>query len=168
MKKDLIMADEKITSELVNEIACNKIILQPNPKNTTFNIRNYEPNSKNWYEKGWEYPDPLLVVLYENGRIFYKGQLYHMNEKTRDLVQKVLKKQERSAKIKDIITTMKFTIILSGGLIGIVVIINGINNAIHSKENDQKKVCDYKGKTNISEQNTLIFQNYRDSLNRSR
>ena len=133
------MSNEQNTPELVNEIACNKIILQKHPEYTDFNIRNYEPESKNWYEKGWKYYDPLLVVLYENGRIFYEGQLYHMNEKTRDLVQKKLQEKQKMARLETVGEIVKITVCVGAMVFAVVFLANSISKSAKNKEQQNKE-----------------------------
>lgn len=134
------MSDEKITAELVNDIACNAMCFQKNPTNTWVDIKKLDPTtSKVYLEKGWEYKSLALIVLYESGRIVYENQIYHMNEKTRNTLLQTLKNQEKAAKRKELGQMIRYTLATTAAIIGVVVIVHVISKAVQSEQKEQPK-----------------------------
>ena len=133
------MSEEKITPELVNEMACNTICFQKNPTNTWVDIKKLDPNSKQYHENGWEYKSPALIVLYESGRIVYENQLFYMNEKTRNTLLQTLKNQEKAAKRKELGQMIRYTLAATATIIGVVVIVHVISKAVQSEQKEQPK-----------------------------
>ena len=152
------MAEEKITPELANDIACNAMCFQKNPSNKWFDIKKVDPNSKQYHENAWEYDSPVVFILYESGRIVYENQIYTMNEKTRSMLQKTLKDKEKAAKRKKIDETIRYTIAISASVIAIVVIVHSINNIVNSKQDKKEKVQTVKDSVLNSTDTVSILQ----------
>ena len=134
------MAEEKITPELVNEIACNAICFQKKPSSKRFNIKELDPKSKQYHENAWEYYNiPGLFVLYESGRIVYENQMYHMNATTRNLVLQTLKDKEKAKRRKEIGDIIRYTLIATGVVVSVVIIAHSVSNAVKSNKKEQSK-----------------------------
>lgn len=133
------MADEQITPELVNEMACNAICFQKNPLKTWVDVKKLDPNSAKYHENAWKYENPELFVLYETGKIVYDKKIYYMNEKTRNILLKTLKNQEKAAKRKELGQIIRYTIAVGSSIFAIVLIIHNVSNAVKSKQNKKEQ-----------------------------
>ena len=145
------MSDEKVTPELVNEMACNAIAFQKNPLKTWIDVKKIDSTLTKSHENAWKYENPILFVLYESGKIVYDNKLYYMNEQTRNILLKTLKDQEKAAKRKELGRMIRYTIAVGTTVIAIIVIAHSIYKA--SKSNQDKK-----------EQPAEKVQSVRDSL----
>ncbi len=144
------MSDEKVTPELVNEMACNAIAFQKNPLKTWIDVKEIDPTLTKSHENAWKYESPKIFVLYESGKIVYDNKLYYMNEQTRNILLKTLKDQEQTAKRKQLGHMIRYTIAVGTTVIAVIVIAHSINNAIKSKQSK-------------TEQQTKEVQSVRDS-----